>query len=245
MTTTAIQGYRDLSRHLRESIEVGEYTPGARLPTEMEMSRRYRMNRHTIRAALQDLETEGYIYRVRGKGTYVARRKIPYAISPVTSFTASIEKLGLEGSRTVLDAGVIPASAEVAAHLDLRARTPVVALEILRSVEQMPACVTTSYLPQALFPDLAGRAAEMGSLYRMLREVYGVDEIRRAWSEIEAAMPDSRDRERLQMPIRMPVLISRSLVRNGDGRHIEYCVSRNRSDAYTLRVDLEKWKPTP
>ncbi len=234
-----IQGYRELSRHLQDQIERGVYAAGERMPTETAMSETYGMNRHTVRAALQLLENGGYINRVRGKGTFVTRRKIPYAISPSSSFTASLEKLGYSGSCRVLQARVQPAPADAARCLDLPAGAEVVALEILRSIDDAPICITTSCLPRQRFPDLCEAAWTMDSLYRLLRTRYAVTGIRRVWSEIEAAMPSVADRDLLQMPVQMPLLITRSLARDGRATLLEYCVSRHRSDAYTLRVDLE------
>jgi DNA-binding GntR family transcriptional regulator len=234
-----IHGYRDLSRLLLEQIESGEYVAGDRLPTETAMSQAYGINRHTVRAALQLLEAEGYITRIRGKGTFVTRIKIPYAISPTSSFTASVERMGINGTCRVLHANVLPASDEVRRRLHLSGKSRIVVLEILRCVDDVPTCVTTSYLSHERFRDLAERAPGMDSLYSLLREHYGVAGIRRAWSEIEAVLPESRDREHLQMPASMPLLITRSLVKDGNGDRLEYCISRNRSDAYTLRVNLE------
>ncbi len=235
----AIGGYRELARHLQSRINAGEYQTGSRLPAEIEMSRWFGLNRHTVRAALQELEKDGYIYRVRGKGTFVALRRIPYAITPGTSFTAAVEKLGLEGGTKVLRASIMPARGEVAKHLKLDNRAEIVSLEIVRSIEGAPVSATTSCLPLERFPNLAEDSRAIGSLYKLLRQKYGVTVISRAWSEIEAAVPEARDREALQMPMQMPVLVARSLVLDGEKKPIEYCVSRYRSDAYTLRIDLQ------
>ncbi len=238
VSTNAIQGYRDLSLHLRGQIESGQYPSGSRLSTEMEMSRWYGINRHTVRAALQDLEQQGYLYRVRGKGTFVSRRKIPYAICPSTSFSSLVENTGAECQRTVLNAACMPATMDLAKRLEISAGDQVISLEILRSLGHIPACVTTSYLPHSRFPDLAKKAQSLKSLYGLLKQEYNVKEIRRCWSEIEACMPQPRDQEALQMPAGMPILFTRSLIRDETDKPIEYCVSRNRGDAYTFRVNL-------
>jgi len=238
LTTDGIQGYRDLSLLLRGQIESGHYPSGSRLPTEMEMSRWYGINRHTVRAALQDLEQQGYLYRVRGKGTFVARRKLPYAICPSTSFSSLVTQTGAECQRTVLNAACMPATADLAKRLEIRVNDEVVSLEILRSLGHVPACVTTSYLPHSRFPDLVKSSQNLQSLYGLLKQKYDIKEIRRCWSEIEAVMPQPRDQEALQMPSGMPILLTRSLIRDETAKPMEYCVSRNRGDAYTLRVDL-------
>lgn len=234
------RGYKELSRLLRESIEGGERQPGEKLPTESEMSSWFGMNRHTVRAALQELERDGYICRMRGKGTFVSQRRILYSIAPGTSFSASIEKLGLEGSMKVLKSCVSPAGERVGALLGLKPGDEVVAVELLRSIDGAPVCVSSSFLPRARFGALAETIWTARSLYKDLRAKYGVAGMRRAWSEIEASMPEPYDQELLQMPALMPVLVTRSLSKDSDGRPVEYCESRNRGDVYTLKVNLER-----
>ena len=48
--------------------------PGQRLPSEHELCERHAVSRLTARAALQELERRHLVRRVRGSGTYVARR---------------------------------------------------------------------------------------------------------------------------------------------------------------------------
>ena len=69
--------HRRVRESLRKQIVAGQYLPGQRLPTEMEMARVERVGRQTILRALQDLVQEGLIVRRRGSGSYVADRKSP------------------------------------------------------------------------------------------------------------------------------------------------------------------------
>ncbi len=58
---------------LRQLVRGGGYAPGARLPSELELSARLGISRPTLREALHMLEEEGTILRRHGVGTFVAQ----------------------------------------------------------------------------------------------------------------------------------------------------------------------------
>ena len=47
------------------------------LPTEVVLARHFGVGRNTVRHALAELERDGLVRRIRGKGTYVQKRKMP------------------------------------------------------------------------------------------------------------------------------------------------------------------------
>ena len=62
--------YRTLATRIRDAIRDGEYADGRQLPTEEQLAASYSVSRQTVRRAMQDLVSEGIIYRVAGRGTY-------------------------------------------------------------------------------------------------------------------------------------------------------------------------------
>ena len=62
--------YRTLATRIRNAIRNGEYADGRQLPTEEQLAASYSVSRQTVRRAMQDLVSEGIIYRVAGRGTY-------------------------------------------------------------------------------------------------------------------------------------------------------------------------------
>lgn len=69
--------YMEIVRWSRAQIDGRALHPGDRFLSEKELSGRFGLSRQTVRHALQLLENEGYIRRVRGSGTYVADRTRP------------------------------------------------------------------------------------------------------------------------------------------------------------------------
>lgn len=66
--------YRQLKEILKEAIRRGEFRPGDRLPTEMELCETFGVSRITVRQALNELANEGFLYRQQGSGTFVNDR---------------------------------------------------------------------------------------------------------------------------------------------------------------------------
>lgn len=146
--------YARVERELRARIAAGEWPPGAALPTEPALARRFGVSQGTLRRALAALEAQRLIARRQGAGTYVAE---------ATSERALFHFFRVEdaaGRRPVprsiahrLD--LRPASAEERALLALRPRARVVALERLRLVEGRPAMLESIALPAARFRGFA------------------------------------------------------------------------------------------
>ncbi len=56
---------------LRRSIALGEIVPGAKLPSNAELKRRYDVASQTAQNAVNALKAEGLVYGVAGKGVFV------------------------------------------------------------------------------------------------------------------------------------------------------------------------------
>lgn len=63
--------HRAISRQLATEIAAGKHPSGARLPSEAQLVKRFRVSRPTVGRALRDLQEQGLIERRAGSGTYV------------------------------------------------------------------------------------------------------------------------------------------------------------------------------
>src|SRR5262249_884610 len=67
--------WRQIAGRIRMGISSSELGKDGRLPPEMELSARFGVNRHTVRAAIAALVQEGVLRSEQGRGTFVAERK--------------------------------------------------------------------------------------------------------------------------------------------------------------------------
>jgi GntR family transcriptional regulator, arabinose operon transcriptional repressor len=83
--TTSLKRER-LRQHLVTELKSGRLMPGQALPTELDISRQLKVSRNTVRHALGELEQQGLVRRVQGKGTFVTEK----ANAPTVVRTSSL-----------------------------------------------------------------------------------------------------------------------------------------------------------
>jgi GntR family transcriptional regulator len=67
--------YRQIQREILACLALGEWKPGAQLPTESELADRFAVAIFTVRAAVGHLVAAGILARRQGKGTFVAQHE--------------------------------------------------------------------------------------------------------------------------------------------------------------------------
>ncbi|WP_420123442.1 GntR family transcriptional regulator, partial [Nakamurella sp.] len=127
--------YVQLADVLRKQIERGVWQPDQKIPSENELNRMYGISRMTARQVLAQLVNEELLFRVQGKGTFVAHRKIGTRSPTYMGLREQLERMGYETSTRVLSGEVVAAPAPGArppgrgagAPVHRRVRVPVVA----------------------------------------------------------------------------------------------------------------------
>ena len=151
--------YRTLAASLRDAIRNGEYSGGQQLPTEEQLAARHSVSRQTVRRAMQDLVSEGIIYRVAGRGTYPVAETDRYL-----RHFGSVEDLMALSLDTDCEI-ITPLRHAVDVEGASRLRLPsddVHALTLIRLHGNVPFCYTSVFLPPpvgALISDVAELAA--------------------------------------------------------------------------------------
>ncbi len=64
--------YQVMKKDMERAISTGQFAPGSRVPSESELIAHYQVSSTTARRCLDELEHEGLLRRVRGKGTFVS-----------------------------------------------------------------------------------------------------------------------------------------------------------------------------
>src|SRR6185312_8544930 len=153
----------------------GTWPPGSLLPAEPNLCREFGVSRITVRKAISDLVHEGRIQTIQGKGTFVTVPKVGERfVQRAFGIFEDMEQRGLRLTTEVLRQEVVRAPDEIAAALGLRPGERVHVLVRLRSVEGEKILISTTYIPEVLCPGLVHEDLSTGSLFRLLRDRYGI-----------------------------------------------------------------------
>ena len=67
--------YIQLKQLILERIADGEYLPGEKIPSEREMAATYKINRMTVKNAVNSLVEDGILYKEKNVGVFVCKKK--------------------------------------------------------------------------------------------------------------------------------------------------------------------------
>lgn len=234
--------WRQIMQALEGEIAEGRVGPGEKLPTEAQLSRRFGVNRHTVRRALAGMQADGLVHARRGAGVFVTHRPVPYRIGPDVKFSQNMAETGHAGKRHILRLETLPASKAEAAMLEIAARAPVHVLENVTTIDGAPAAWSHCVFPAERVPGLPDMLREDSSITTALARC-GVGAYRRAWTRVGAGRADPVLARHLAMPAGAPVLKTVSLNRTAEGWPVEHAHTTFCADRIELVVDDRSLAP--
>lgn len=218
---TGLALWRHIAETLRDDIGGARWPPGARMPTESELSARFGVNRHTVRRALDELSQGGLIRVEHGRGTFVAEDVLDYTVVSRTRFTEWIRRHNKEPSGRVLRLEEIPADAAAAAALGIRSGARVALLERLGFADDTPVVLARHYFPAARLRGILAALAAAPRITDALASVGVADYVRRV-TKVSARAPTPVEVELLRTARVRPVLITENINVDGAGMVVEY-----------------------
>ncbi len=144
---------------------------GDRLPSERELCNIYNMSRTTVRQAMYELELGGYITKVHGKGTFVAKPvQEKNDLSHYYSFTAKTLEQNKVPRAEILEFHIEAANKSVLKGLELEEGERVIRFDRLRLADEIPMMLETTFIPKDISPDLTREMLMQTPLYEILEK---------------------------------------------------------------------------
>ena len=234
--------YLSFYNQIKDQIISAEYLEGNMLPSESQFMAKYGISRITVRNALALLEQDGYIYRIQGKGCYVAGNFRQQSLDKIHSYTDMILAAGMAPGRKILSCTVEPSTDKESSMLHLKKNDPVFRLKRIITADGLPICLTNAVLPYSLIVDIESTDFSNASLYEVLENRYGYV-VDRTTMTFEASASDPYVSEMLSISVSTPLLIyhSTSYTKIGtDEFPIEICESYYLTNKIKYRLDKRR-----
>ena len=164
---------QDISRRIRS----GQWTEGMLMPTENELCKLYNVSRITVRRALDELERQGEIYRVQGKGTFIKGKSLASGAG-TQGFKQAMADQGIKLSSHIISKELVEAPAIVKQNLIFQTEnTTVWRIVRLRTDGNTPIAYMETYVTKELGDMMIAHGLEDASFYALYEEIFGTSSI--------------------------------------------------------------------
>jgi len=228
--------YLRIYRDLRDAIAAGRLEPDERLPGQRELARHYGVTVMTVRQALQLLEQEEAVVMRQGLGTFVAPRRIEYALGNLRSFAQTIMDQGLELKTRVLSRQLSEPHPHIAEQLGREPGELVYSIERLRFICAAAVVYQHSHLQPWLGEALDTVELSNRSLYEYLQRDLDV-QVARAKEDIHAVALGAREASLLEREPGAPALLSERLTLSVDDEPLIFDRALMPGDRVSISTD--------
>lgn len=172
--------YEQLKLIIRDRILLGEYPPGSQLPTEQQLCERYGVSRITVGRAMKDLEREGLVQRIQGKGTIASYHQYNNSLESIKGFTRTMADAGHKTRSRIISVETILGNTTLSNifKLPLSQENYFITFRRLRFVDDEPAEISTAIVREAIGLRMQEFDLTTASFYALYEQLTGLPVIR-------------------------------------------------------------------
>ena len=230
--------YYQLEEQIKKQIDSDELKPHDALPSEREYAELFQISRMTVRQAINNLVSDSYLYRQKGRGTFVAEKKLEQELVGLTSFTEDMKSRGMVPSSKLLNFEMIPATEKIASQLAIPKYAPVYEIKRIRIADQVPMALESVYISANLIKGLTEDIVTH-SLYQYIEEKLHL-KIGQATQTIESSIATEFETQHLNIPKDVPILVIQRNTYLEDQTPLEIVKSSYRSDRYKFTINMKR-----
>lgn len=230
--------YLVIYNEIVNQIDNGTWQDDQLLPSEHELKEQYETSRETIRKALNLLSQNGYIQKVRGKGSIVIpRNKYDFPVSGLVSFKELADKMDNKVKTIVYDVSLATPDAYLKQQLHVSSEDQVWQVIRVRDLAGDKVILDKDYFNEKYVPHLSKEICE-DSIYSYLEGEVGLI-ISFAKKEITVDEPTEEDRQLLDLEGFHNIVVIKNYVYLDDASLFQYTESRHRPDRFRF-VDFAR-----
>jgi len=196
--------YQQLKDLIIGRISTGELQPSDRVPSENELVESMSVSRMTANRALRELNDEGYVERVAGRGTFVSDYRSQSHLLEVHNIADEIARRGHAHTSVVVRQSLQHARGEVAKALNVEQGTEVFHLLLVHAENETPIQLEDRHVVASFAPDCLQQDFEAVTPSAYLTAIAPLQE---AEQVVRASMPNGAVQKHLHLAGNEPSLV--------------------------------------
>ena len=230
--------FQEIYQELSSQIQEGMLRANTQLPSEHVLADRYDTSRETVRKALNLLSQNGFIQKIRGKGSIVLEtNKFSFPVSGLVSFQELSKSMGKSSMTTVHDFGLVEPDPFLQQQLQADSDELVWKVLRARQIDGENIILDKDYFLKKYVPKLSKEIAEK-SIYAYLENELGL-KISFAKKEIVVVDCTDEDKRLLDLGNFQHIVVVKNYVYLDDASLFQYTESRHRLDKFRF-VDFAR-----
>lgn len=229
--------YIQLTRIFLEEITASRWKLDQKIPTEEELCRKHNVSKITVRQAINNLVSDGYLMKIQGKGTFVTSVLPLVGLSMRTRFTEEMFGEEVKVEKKILFKGIQSPPQDVRTYL--KTEDSIYMVLCKRTVNGEPAYLDESYIPYYMLPGIEQIDFTASSLYSILQEK-GLKKIFKVIQTVEVLQAWGESAKNLDLTEGIPVLAVHRLLLSPDNAPVGYTRFLGRSDRYKFQTEFER-----
>lgn len=228
--------YAQVKKILEKNIQCGIYKE--KIPSEKELQVLFAVSRTTIRLAIDELVSEGYVVRKRAKGTEIIRQKMGEELDNLGNISTEFKEKNVDYQIQNIQTTIVKADNKIANALEIPQNTNVFYLKRVYYVDNIPFCSIYSYFSPHINLT-ADESVYQGSVYEYLEKENGII-VSKSFDDIEVAFVDDELSKDLHIEKGKAILLRTRRSFDQREQHVEYTLSYYRADRYKYSRILTK-----
>jgi GntR family transcriptional regulator len=198
--------YQQIKALILESLQTGEWKPGAAIPSENDLAVRFKVSQGTVRKAIDELASENLLVRRQGKGTFVATHHSDRVHFRFLRLVPDSGEPHYPQSK-ILDCKRLRAPAEIGRLLDLKTNDPVIQIERIMFFSEEATVYEEIWLPGSVFKGLTTEKLVewRGPMYALFETEFSTHMVR-ATERLRAVGADELSAKHLGVEMNTPLL---------------------------------------
>jgi GntR family transcriptional regulator len=229
--------YIQLTRIFLEEINSGKWQMNQRIPSEEELCKKYGVSKITVRQAVNNLVSDGYLMKLQGKGTFVVSVLPVVGLAMKTQLAEETFGKEVKVEKEILFKGIIEPPPEIRTYL--KTIDKIYHFLCRRTVNGNPAYLDESFIPYHMLPEIEQLDIIHNSLYSVLQEK-AIKKIFRVVQTIEVQLIQGYPAQYLDLTEGVPVLAVHRLLFSSDNTPVGYTRFLGRSDRYKFQTEFER-----